>query len=68
MRTTSKWEELIYTNGKQSIPDSVNKVYQVGKQSIPNIYIDNNNINIIETEVSVSKPKKEKDERALALI
>lgn len=48
MRTTSKWEELIYTNGKQSITPTVNKVIHIGKQSIPNIYIDNNNINTIE--------------------
>ena len=69
LRTTSKWEELIYTNGKQSIPQSVNKVIQVGKQSIPNIYIDNNNDNnsiipIIETKVSLPI----KDERASSLI
>jgi hypothetical protein len=71
LKTTYKWEELIYTNGKQSIPEVVNKVIQVGKQSIPNIYIDNNIDNNSEntiTETIVSKPKKVKDERALALI
>ena len=78
VKTTSKWELVYFTDGKESLPIA-QKTFDFGKESLPNnnniIYnnIDkeqklfSNNLNSLDTEI-IKPPKKQKKESDRAIL